>query len=205
MSEIYPKINEGAIKPSESEAFRLQKVNEINSFFEKEIEDQRKLLNKYKRVYSVIDGLNMTSAFCSVALGIGTIGLVSTAILPPVAISLEGVAIGIGASSVLFGILHKKFMHKIEKHEEIIGCAKGKLTTIHDIYSKALEDGKIDHDEFKLLLSEKDKYIELKNKIRQKSLGTEQKINVEEIKKEFLEKGKQLGKNEMMDKLKGSV
>ena len=90
MSEIYPKISEGTIKPSESEAFRLQKVNEINSYFEKEIEDQRKLLTKYKRVYSVIDGLNMTSAIGSVALGIGTIGLVSTAILPPVAISLKG-------------------------------------------------------------------------------------------------------------------
>ena len=55
------------------------------------------------------------------------------------------------------------------------------------------------------MLSEKDKYIELKNKIRQKSLGAEQKINVEEIKKEFLEKGKQLGKNEMVEKLKNSV
>ena len=179
----------------------MQKVNEINSFFEKEIEDQLKLLHKYKRVYSVIDGLNITSAICSGALGIGTIGLVSTAILPPVAISLEGLAIGICASSVLFGILHKKFMHKIEKHKEIIGCAEGTLKTVHVIYSKALEDGKIDHDEFKLILSEKDKYIDLKNKIRQKALGTEQKIN-EEIKKEFLEKGKQLGRNEDNGKVK---
>ena len=96
-------------------------------------------------------------------------------------------------------------MHKIEKHEEIIGCAEGKLNTIHDIYSKALEDGKIDHDEFKLLLSEKDKYIELKNKIRHKSLGAEHKINEEEIIKESIEKGKQLAKNEIMEKLKGSA
>src|SRR6266516_6710590 len=110
MTELYPKVNEGVIKPSESEAFRLQKVNEINSYFEKEIEDQRMFLNKYKRIYSVIGGLNMTSIIGSAALGIGTIGLVSTAILPPIAISLEGVAIGICASSVLFSILHKKFM-----------------------------------------------------------------------------------------------
>jgi len=205
MSEIYPKINEGAMKQSESEAFRLQKVNEINSYFEKEIEEQRKLLNKYKRAYTIIDGLNYTSSIGSAALGIGTIGLVSFTILPPVAISLEGIAIGICVSSIIFNILHKRFMHKIKKHEEIIGCAKAKLTTVHVIYSKALEDGKIDHDEFKKLLSEKDIYIKLKNDIRQKSLDAEQKINVEEIKKEFLEKGKQLGKNEMMEKLKCSV
>ena len=146
MSEIYPKVSEGAIKPSESEAFRLQKVNEINSYFEKEIEDQRKYLNKYKRIYSVISGLSMTSIIGSAVLGIGTIGLVSTAILPPVAIALEGVAIGIGASSAIFEVLNKMFMHKIEKHEAIYSCAVAKLTTIHEIYSKALEDGKIDHD-----------------------------------------------------------
>ena len=45
MSEIYPKISEGTIKPSESETFRLHKVNEIKAFFENEI-DQRIFISK---------------------------------------------------------------------------------------------------------------------------------------------------------------
>ena len=204
MTEIYPKMNDNNTE-NKPDTFRLQKANEINSFFEKEIESYRKTLRKYKRTYRTFDFLNITSSFGSAALGIGTISLVSFAILPPVAIALEGVAIGVCFSSILIGIINKKLMHKIEKHETIYACAITKLNTIHDIYSKSLEDGKIDHDEFKLLLSEKDKYIELKNKIRNSKSLEEQKINVEQIKNEFLEKGKQLGKNEVWQKLKASV
>src|SRR6266516_6718577 len=144
MSEIYPKINENPpecdIKDA-GDSFRLQKVNEINSFFENEVDHYRKVLSKYKKVCSVVDGLNISSAIGSAALGLGTIGMVSFAILPPVAISLEGVAIGVCFSSILFGIINKKLMHKIEKHESIYACAISKLNTIHDIYSKSLEDG----------------------------------------------------------------
>lgn len=199
MTEIYPKINE-------PDTFRLQKINEINTYFEKEIEHYREVLSKYKRAESVIGALNITSNIGSVVLGIGTISLISLSILQPIVFSLEGVAIGIGcASSILFGVLHNRFIHKIEKHEAIYTCAVTKLNTIHDIISKALEDGKIDTEEFKLLLAEKDKYICLKNAIRKQSLNSEQKINIEEIKKEFLEKGKQMGKNEIWEKLKGSA
>ena len=202
MTELYPQVNEFDSKP---DTFRLQKINEINTYFEKEIEHYREVLRNYKRAYSVIDVLNITSSIGSTALGIGSLSLVSLAILPPVVLSIEGVAIGICASSILFEVLHRHFMHKIEKHEAIYACAVAKLNTIHDIYSKALEDGKIDNEEFKLLCDEKDKYIGLKNAIRKKSLDVKQKINIEEIKKEFLEKGRLMGKNEVLEKLKASV
>jgi len=108
-------------------------------------------------------------------------------------------------SSILFNRLHKRFLHKIEKHKAIYTCAVTKLNTVHDIYSKALEDGKIDPIEFKLILDEKEKYIALKNAIRKQSVDSEQKINIAEIQKEFLEKGKQMGKHEVLNKLKNSV
>jgi hypothetical protein len=211
MSEIYPKLNENLDKPSELESkpvtinYRIQKINEINSFFEKEIEDRRKILRKYKGICSAVDVLNITAGVGSTALGIGTIGLVSFAILPPVAISLEAAAIGICASTILFEIIHKKLNHKIEKHKSIYACAVAKLSTIHDIYKKSMEDGKIDDNEFKLFLNEKDKYLELKNKIRKNSLDNEQKINLEDLKNEFLERGKQMGKQEVWKIVKASA
>lgn len=202
MSEIYPKISETEGNPN---TFRLQKINEINSFFEKEIEDHRKIRKKYKKIYNVIHVLNTGSGISSITLSVSGLGLFIAGIFPPVAIAAEGVAIGVGVSMVVFDNINKILMHKIEKHTEIIGCAEGKLSTIHGIYSKALEDGKIDTEEFKLFLAEKDKYIDLKDNIRKKALETQNKINKEEIQKEFLEKGRQLGKNEIMEKLKGSA
>ena len=201
MTELYPKLNENEMKDA-GDTFRLQKINEINSFFEKEIEDQRKIVKKYKKIYSAIHILNIGSGFSSLALGLGGLGLFVTAILPPVAITLEVVAGGIGFSVVVFDIINRKLMHKIEMHESIYTCAVSKLNTIQDIYSKALADGHISPEEFKLFLNEKAKYIELKSAIRKNSMSTEPKINMEEIKKEFLEKGIQLGKNQIMEKLK---
>jgi len=201
MTELYPKINEGEIKDA-GDSFRLQKINEINLFFEKEIEDHRKIVKKYKKIYSAIHALNIGSGISSLALGLGGLGLFVTAILPPVAIALEGVAGGIGFSMVVFDIINRKLMHKIEMHESIYTCAVSKLNTIQDIYSKSLADGHISPEEFKLFLNEKAKYIELKSAIRKNSMSTEQKINVEELKKEFLEKGIQLGKNQIIEKLK---
>ena len=199
MSELYPKIDE-------TNSFRLQKINEINTYFEKEIEHYREVLRKYKKAESISGVLNITSGIGLAVLGAGTIGLVLSAMLSPVVVTIEGVTIGIGVvSSILFNRLHKRFLHKIEKHKAIYTCAVTKLNTVHDIYSKALEDGKIDTTEFKLILDEKDKYIALKNAIRKQSVDSEQKINIEEIQKEFLEKGKQLGKNEVLEKLKNSV
>ena len=202
MSEIYPKISETEGNPN---TFRLQKINEINSFFEKEIEHYRKIRNKYKKIYNVIHLLNTGSGIGSTALSVGGLGLFVAGIFPPAAIAVEGVAIGVGVSMVVFDVINKLFMHKILKHERIHECAETKLNTIHDIFSKALEDGKIDTAEFKLLLDEKDKYIALKNAIRKHSLESEPKVNIEEMQKVFLEKGKQLGKNEIMEKLKGSA
>ena len=68
MSELYPKIDE-------TNSFRLQKINEINTYFEKEIEHYREVLRKYKKVESITGVLNITSSIGMAVLGAGTIGL----------------------------------------------------------------------------------------------------------------------------------
>jgi hypothetical protein len=77
MSELYPQLNEtpdtSSVLKSKpvTDNYRMQKINEINSFFEKEIEDRRKVISKYKIIYSIVDVLNISSAVSSTALGIG--------------------------------------------------------------------------------------------------------------------------------------
>ncbi len=93
-------------------------------------------------------------------------------------------------------------MRKLEKHEEIYILAISKLNSINDLISKALEDGKINDQEYKMILSEYDKYIELKNTIRKSCItSNNQKEDAEELKKQLVEQGKELGKKEIMEKL----
>ena len=53
------------------------------------------------------------------------------------------------------------------KKEDIKILAESKLNTINDIISRAIEDGNIDEEEFKLVLNEQKKFMKMKEDIRQ--------------------------------------
>ena len=55
---------------------------------------------------------------------------------------------------------------KARKHDLIRGLAESKLNTIADRISFALNDDKITEEEFRLILSEVDKFNQMKNEIR---------------------------------------
>ena len=55
---------------------------------------------------------------------------------------------------------------KARKHDLIRGLAESKLNTIADRISVALNDNKITEEEFRLILSEVDKYNQMKAEIR---------------------------------------
>ena len=60
----------------------------------------------------------------------------------------------------------RRFQAKARKHDLIRGLAELKLNTIADSISVALNDDKITEDEFRLILSEVDKYNQMKAELR---------------------------------------
>jgi hypothetical protein len=70
------------------------------------------------------------------------------------------------------------------------------------LVSKAITDSHISTEEFTLIIREKEKYISMKNAIRKKQRESNQNIDVEQLKKTFLEEGKKLAQTEMIEKLK---
>jgi len=62
----------------------------------------------------------------------------------------------------------QKVMKKVEKHEKIRVLIKSTLSTISGYVSKALNDEKITDDEYSLIVSEHDKFREMKENIRAK-------------------------------------
>ena len=68
-----------------------------------------------------------------------------------------------GAGEKLVG---RRLQAKARKHDLIRGLAESKLNTIADRISVALNDDKITEEEFRLILSEVDKYNQMKAEIR---------------------------------------
>ena len=79
-------------------------------------------------------------------------------------------------SSLTTGIIKKLLKEtrkKNKKHSKIAMLAKSKLNSIETIMSQALIHLEINHEEFKTIVNEKEKYDQMKESIRNKKDGDE--------------------------------
>ena len=91
----------------------------------------------------------------------------------PVAIGIQAGAIVCGLLGAGGKIIGRRLQAKASKHDQIRVLAESKLNTIADRISSALTD---DDEEFRLILTEVDKYNQMKAKIygRQKQSLSEE-------------------------------
>ena len=94
------------------------------------------------------------------------VGLLSTIIAAPVTLGLQAGAIVCGLLEAGGKLVGRRLQTKARKHDLIRGLVESKLNTIADRISVALNDDKITEEEFRLILSEVDKYNQMKTEIR---------------------------------------
>jgi len=199
---IYPQLPQETPVSPEPQVFRLQQISEIKKYFEDEIEFRRKIFCKYKKAFNVITGVSHSiNAICVVSGSVGVSALAGV-ITAPIGMALGGVSIGGAVISSALAFEKKRILKKLSKHEKIGMLAKSKLNTINDMVSKSLTDSFISPEEFTLIIKEKEKFITMKNNIRKHQRETTSNIDVETLKKTFLEEGKKLAQSEMIEKLK---
>ena len=162
---IYPTLP----KNGDGETFRLQQTCVAFVALQK-LENEAKhyeaVRKKYKRYHDFLSKVSVstgTLSFISSASGGGTalsgVGL-------PAGASLGAIGLICGILSVFTGAVAKKVSHKINKHEQTVAICQSKVNSIKDRISKALNDNKISAEEFHNIISEVDKYNEMKRDIR---------------------------------------
>ena len=170
---LYPPLESG-------ETHRLQHVAEVRFRLEEERHFRASLYKKYRRGANFVDGLDTALSVTSVGLAATGVGLLSTIIAVPVALGLQDGAIVcwlLGAGGKLVGL---RLQAKARKDDLILGLAESKINTIADRISTVLTDDKITEEEFCLILSEFDKYNQLKAGIRSKAMAC-QKMKTQAI------------------------
>ena len=148
------------------ESHRLQHVAEVRSRLEKERDCRASLYKKYRRGASVVDGLDTGLSVASAAMAATGVGLLTTIITAPVAIGLQAGAIACGLLGVDGRFICRKLEAKARKYDQLLVLAVSKLNSIAGRISAALTDDKISEEEFRLILSEVDKYGQMKAEIR---------------------------------------
>ena len=83
----------------------------------------------------------------------------------PVLLPLEITAIFCGCVGVCVKLVRRKLASKAQKYYEIKTLGESKLNSIKNLISKALNNGQISQEEFKIVLDELDRYTDLKDKL----------------------------------------
>lgn len=163
--KIYPQLP--TAPPGDTgHDYRLEKINKIQETLEVERDKRQMLSKKYHRGIKIVNGVDSVLVVTTMGLGIAGVGLLSTIVAAPLVIVMEGVAVGTGLLSIAGKFVNTKLFAKAEKHEKIQVLAESKLNTISDHISKAMMDGKITDEEFSLILSELEKFKQMKNEIK---------------------------------------
>ena len=174
---LYPDLPDG-------QNYRLQKISEIEKTLINERDLRKALYKKYRRGINITDGVDTGLISTSVILaGVG--------LAVPIMLPLEISAIVCGSLGVCVKLIRRKMTSKAQKHYEIKTIADSKLNSIKGLISKALTDGQISENEFKLVLDELDKYNHLKENIHSKQTGlseSERKKLIDQAKSEMKKK-----------------
>ena len=184
---IYPRLPMAPPIEDQGQGYRLQKINEIQAFLEKEVATREALSKKYFRAARIVDNVDTVLIMITLGGGAGGIGLLSTVIAAPAVIVIEGVALFTGFLSIIGKYSVKESTSKAEKHEKIKTIASTKLDIIASHISKALSYNKITDEEFQLILEELEKYKVMKEEVRSK---TKKKIPTE-TEETLIERGRQ--------------
>ena len=196
-TKIYPTLPDIREQPSapvvnggsddRGHSYRLKIITEIQKFFEEEINKRDAFSKKYFRIAKVVNMVDNGLIVVTIgAEGTGAV-LLSTGVGAPFALALGISGVVTGAISLIGNIFSKKATTKSEKHLKIKTLATAKLDTIASHISKALMDDYISDEEFKLIMSEIDKYKSMKEEIRN---NTKKKLKMEE-EESLIERGRQ--------------
>ena len=159
----YLKMN-NIIELTNVNKYRLDEINKIRDYFNNEIKDIIKKLNKYLVSFDYLDKI-----FITLSASFGTLSIASYA-------SILGTPAGIAGSSLtlIFTIgtginksLLKVTKKRKKKHNKTMALAKNKLNIIDTLLSSALNDSEISHEEFSNIITEANIYENIKENVKE--------------------------------------
>ena len=182
----------------DSDQFRLSEVTRTKRELEKESDRYLKTRRRYKVAHKVFMYTNTGLSIVSTATGAATVTTLATGIGIPIALPIGVASIVSGLLSAASSLGQKITLKKLQKHERLSAVAYTKLGSVNGIVSKALENERLEHGEYQLILKEMEDYKKKKSEIRGKS-----RVSVGEVvKKELLERGRREGMEEATQLLK---
>ena len=150
-------------KLSDQTKFRLYEIKKIENCFINDINQQKiysKKLGRYVTIFHYIDKT-------SIALSASGVSIISFTYSIDKSVGIVSASFTL-IFSLTTGIVKKLLSitsNKKKKHDQLLMLAKSKFNSIETLISQALGDLDISHEEFIMILKEKDKYEKMKHNL----------------------------------------
>ena len=152
-----------------NQEFRLKQIDEIINYLIEEINQNKLMSKKHKKVCRVLNYIDHSLIVISTITG--CVSIFDFASLVGVPIGLTSSATGLKICAITAGIKKYKSMikKKKKKHEKIVLLTKPKLSSIKILTSKSLTDSNISHNEFALINNVLKEFYDIKEEIKNSS------------------------------------
>ena len=125
-----------------------------------------KKLSKHVAVFDYIDKILIV--LIATTRGVSICSL-TTVVRAPVGIASASFTLVVSLTTGIVKKLLSTTRNKKKKYDQIFILAKRKINTIETVISQALIDMEISHEEFVIILKEKDKYEKMKENLRREN------------------------------------
>ena len=164
-------------KLTDQTKFRLYEIKNIEHDFINEINQQKSYSEKLNRYVTISDYIDKILIVLSATTrGISIISF-TTAIGVPVGIASASFTLLFSLTTEIIKKLLDITRRKKKKHDQILMLAESKFISIETLTSQALGDLDISHEEFIMILKEKDRYERMKYNLIGES-GDEKQENI---------------------------
>ena len=149
-----------------NQEFRLKKIDEMRNQLIKEINQNKLMSKKDKKVYRVLNYIDHSLIVISTITGCVSISAFAPLIGIPIGIMSS--ATGLKICVITAGIKKYKSIitKKNKKHDKLVLLAKSKLNSIEVLISNVLIDSNISHDEFVLMNNVLKEFYDMKEEIK---------------------------------------
>lgn len=152
-----------------ADAYRMQKIIEIQKLLETEITVRENLYRKYQKGVTWLFAADTTLVAIGVVSTTASVGLLASVVGAPAALPIQAIGVVAGLLGGVGKFVERKFSLKAKKHNDITILAKAKLGTVIEKVGRALEDEHISDAEFKAISADYSQYLTMKENIRQAS------------------------------------
>ena len=153
-------------KLTEQTKIRLDKITEIENYFNQEINQRKSCIKKLIKYVAAFDYIDKILIVLSATVGGVSICSFTSVVVAPVGIASASFNLSFSLTTGIVKKLLSITRNKKKKHNKILMLAKSKLNSIETLITQALIDMDISHEEFVTILKEKDKYEKMKDNLR---------------------------------------